>query len=966
MRAVIAVIVTTILLALVVLAAAGPVRSAPAGVADELLSRSLSIPLARGVSFERRNALTAAGWVGLSIIRIDLTCPYVAVGPALAGGVLTSPAKATEIAETAGLVAAINGDFFDAGVTGAPLSLLVADGRMVRSPRNDRDFASLAILGDMGILGSWTWSGQLIGPGGLTIPISAVNEVSVPADGAVLYTGEWSWQRRPPSSGVTCLAIRGGIVESRTDGWPRPASVPMSEPTDPDSERAGLVYLAARGSAATLAASLSDGDSVEISGQLSPDAEGIVAAFSGKPVLLRDGIAPPDLWRHTGIQSLFAAPRTAAGLTQDGQTLLLVVADGRQAAARGLTLSEFAALMQSLGAWNALNLDGGGSSSAVIRDPFSKDTVLLANRPSGASQRPVPYVVGVQSVLPDADRDAGSRLATDGETDADIAFLSISIDVPGDPAHLGDRPSIAAALQGGPAHLVEEDLHVEAGTQILLSARLYNSAMQVIDPGVLDTVEVKWNVMPPKSLRGRDLASLDPEVWTIAHDTLTAALSPQSPGRFEIEATAIWTKSHPSGELAMERSNTVSFAVRAVEPMPIPAPPPEPDPRLAFEPILIEGFDNADEPGWAGWVSSSSSPDVKHSLSFSAPPTGEPDSGLDTGPHLTIPGLPSPAPSGQVAMLNYDLGSSEATRAVYLRPSEPILLPEGTGIISMWVWGDGCGHWLRATVADGAGTKSPIDFPRIHWTGWRYVQASLPAQLMGPAWLTQVYLVEFKPEMQGAGTVYIDSIAAVGLTTPDDPAAAESSAATPALAPATATVTVTATEPVAAAPPASAAVVPALPAISPYARAKAPEAPKPKPLEPGESLANLVRPTLGRHVVTIDGSRGSIPWRQLVEEFDSFAAGSDVELVVVLKGATAIDPTTLAPGGTLKDSLQAQLLMDLLNTLADGSTSVILVQDSQPDSLRGQSGLSAPSAPVAGALPEPVWTMLGQVRVVWK
>ncbi len=924
-----AIIVAIAVVSIIALPGAVPVRSASVGIADELLAKSLLMPLASGVSFERRTALTAAGWLGLSIIRIDLTSPYVAVGPTLANGVLTSPAKATEITEAAGLAAAINGDFFDAGVTGAPLSLLIADGRLVRSPRNDPDFASIAIAGDMGILGNWAWSGQLLGPGGLVIPISAVNEISVPANGAVLYTGHWLWQRNPPTNGVTCITIRDGVVESRAAGWPRPA--PSSTPESP-----GPMYLAVRGSAAASAASLSVGDAVEISGQLHPTAENIMAAFSGKPVLLRDGAVAPDLWKHTGIQSLFAAPRSAAGLTQDGRTLLLVVADGRQSTARGLTLSELAELMRSLGAWNALNLDGGGSSSAVVRDPFSGE-VVLANRPSGASQRPVPYVVGVQAV-PSVPK---------YEADPDIAFLSISADkLPGQ-AHLGDRPSLAAAVRGGPDHLVEPDLEVDAGRQLLLSARFYDSLMRVVDPDTLHTVEVRWNVIPPKSMRGRDLADLESGVWAVSPDTRSAVLSPQSPGRFEIEATAVWTRPHPSGELIVERSNTVSFGVRAVEPAPDlraglgHAPEPgsdtSPSPDAAPAPILIESFDSTDTPGRAGWQSSSSSPSVKHSVSFSAPPATELD--------VTLPGLPSPAPAGPAAMLSYDFSSLDATRAVYLKPSEPISLPEGTGIIGMWVWGDGGGHWLRATVADDAGNKFPVDFPRVHWTGWRYVQAGLPSELVGPAWLTQVYLVEFKPEIQGAGTVYIDSIAAVRVSSPDT---ADDDTSTP-------------TPPLAS------------PSISPPAAAPAgadrPHAPR--PLEAGENLANLVRPAPGRHVMTIDGSRPSLPWPWLVREFDAFRAGDDMELVVVLSGATAVDVTSLVPGGTFKDALQARLLLDLLDTLADGSTSVVLVQDPQPGLLpaQGSGAKIEPDGlymPGADPLAAPLWTMLGQVRVIWK
>jgi hypothetical protein len=68
-------------------------------------------------------------------------------------------------------------------------------------------------------------------------------------------------------------------------------------------------------------------------------------------------------------------PRTAAGYTADGDLLLLVV-DGRQEASRGVSLEELATLMIELGAVEALNLDGGGSSTLSVRG-------RLVNRPAG-------------------------------------------------------------------------------------------------------------------------------------------------------------------------------------------------------------------------------------------------------------------------------------------------------------------------------------------------------------------------------------------------------------------------------------------------------------------------------------------------------------------------------------------------------------------------------------------------------
>ena len=60
-------------------------------------------------------------------------------------------------------------------------------------------------------------------------------------------------------------------------------------------------------------------------------------------------------------------PRTAIGLTSDGR-LLAVVVDGRSSEAHGMSISELAELMAALGCTSAMNLDGGGSSTAWLQN----------------------------------------------------------------------------------------------------------------------------------------------------------------------------------------------------------------------------------------------------------------------------------------------------------------------------------------------------------------------------------------------------------------------------------------------------------------------------------------------------------------------------------------------------------------------------------------------------------------------
>jgi hypothetical protein len=115
----------------------------------------------------------------------------------------------------------------------------------------------------------------------------------------------------------------------------------------------------------------------------------ITDAVGGRPHLVRagavlSGFTDPS---HCGTRN----PRTAAGFTEDGNTLILVVVDGRSSVSAGVTCSELAGLMRGLGAHEALNLDGGGSSGMWVAG------VGVVNSPSDGSQRVVSNHLAIQA-----------------------------------------------------------------------------------------------------------------------------------------------------------------------------------------------------------------------------------------------------------------------------------------------------------------------------------------------------------------------------------------------------------------------------------------------------------------------------------------------------------------------------------------------------------------------------------------
>lgn len=83
------------------------------------------------------------------------------------------------------------------------------------------------------------------------------------------------------------------------------------------------------------------------------------------------------------------SPRTAIGITADGSVLLVVV-DGRSFSSCGMTLNELASFLSNLGAVEALNFDGGGSSEMVIKGK-------IVNKPSDGKERLISMGLGLFS-----------------------------------------------------------------------------------------------------------------------------------------------------------------------------------------------------------------------------------------------------------------------------------------------------------------------------------------------------------------------------------------------------------------------------------------------------------------------------------------------------------------------------------------------------------------------------------------
>ncbi|MBC7319060.1 phosphodiester glycosidase family protein [bacterium] len=126
--------------------------------------------------------------------------------------------------------------------------------------------------------------------------------------------------------------------------------------------------------------------------------------------------------------------------------------------------------------------------------------------------------------------------------------------------------------------------------------------------------------------------------------------------------------------------------------------------------------------------------------------------------------------SGKKALrLDYSL-SKIGPSFIYINLNIPI--PKDSKKVSLYVYGDDSGHWLRGLFRDSSGRLWVGNFTSatkgIDWEGWRYIELDLSSlevftgdrntRLEYPLELLQIYLVQLKEERKNQGTIYIDLI----------------------------------------------------------------------------------------------------------------------------------------------------------------------------------------------------------------
>jgi hypothetical protein len=279
-----------------------------------------------------------------------------------------------------GAIAAVNGGYFRTAGTyrGDSTGTLVIDGELLSEP--DRGRASFALIREPGgarVVFGHMKAEMTLSIGGVSRSVDGLNRPRGAGE-LIVFTPQF-----PPTTLTTDgveLVVRNRRIERIVEGGSQaiPADGFVASAA---GEAAQWIWRHAKaGGSAVLSRRL-----VALEGTSATGWDRAEDALGAGPLLLRNGRVEITAEREQMSESLsrLRHPRTAIGTTGDGRVLLAVV-DGRQPGwSEGALLGELAELMRSLGAIDAINLDGGGSSTMVLNGK-------VINRPSDeAGERPV-------------------------------------------------------------------------------------------------------------------------------------------------------------------------------------------------------------------------------------------------------------------------------------------------------------------------------------------------------------------------------------------------------------------------------------------------------------------------------------------------------------------------------------------------------------------------------------------------
>ena len=305
----------------------------------------------------------------LNIITIDLDEPYLHFETARPDSLTRTTAQAMGNDRKGNrVVAAVNGDFFSFD-TEWPIGNQMVNGRFVHGVPVEGRYHIAFRRDGQPFLDALSFRSSVTSVDNESFPIQDINHIGSHAE-TTLYN-HYFGEQTPDDPDVLELLLKPDQSDQ-----PKGSGIPVSMTVEqihdsgdnPIPEDGFILRVRDDALSDRMTEHIVRESQVTLELGFHPDHQGITDVMGG-------GVRILDQGRPYSGDNEARHPRTFAAIDRDTTRVFLCTVDGRQMSSIGMTYREMAGILLDLGAWDAVNLDGGGSTTMVVRHE-------IANTPS--------------------------------------------------------------------------------------------------------------------------------------------------------------------------------------------------------------------------------------------------------------------------------------------------------------------------------------------------------------------------------------------------------------------------------------------------------------------------------------------------------------------------------------------------------------------------------------------------------
>lgn len=672
--------------------------------------------LSSGVTYESIEKYTSQGWMNINVIRTNLTDEYTKVGPVTSDKGVSNRSSLSSMLQSSGAVAGVNGDFFYMGDPTYTYGALIKNGRIITSPLPySYGYPTISRLLDGSVnISLWNPKITLYGTDTTVFDVVVYNKTSSLDYGPSILTSDWNTMSIGYSGDkdiVEVVVVNNNVSEVR-----------KNQPSTNIPKDGFIIASTNETTMQKLMNSFVPGNPLSLDIQLDFNPDNIEWAVGGLNHLVKNGIV-----NDISDEVLGTHPRTCVGFNKDNTEMILVTIDGRNKNYVGVKQTELAQIMVSLGSYNAVNMDGGGSTTMGV-DLLRTANVTVVNIPSDGRERKIASGIGVFNTAPESNTISSIKV-----TPSDYSVFNnteMFVDIIGYNNYFAqvavNKNDIKYEISPTNAGTIQNNTFKPKISGKVMITAYCGEVSSSVEIDVLDKpVALKFKAEKLTFNYGEtyelgDIIGIDKNGKTAIIPSNSISYTYRNKiGKIE---DGVFT----AGEISNTGAITATFgdAIKHIEV------------KVGYKMKTLNRFEDLEN------------------LKLTLYPEGS-NGNIEITKDYVKEG-------SKALKLNYDFTKMTDQSISFVNfgaNGEGVKLQDKPEGIGMWVYGDEKNHWLRCRITDAYGTQSKITFAdEVNWKGWKWVIAKIPEGISYPITLNNIYLAEINETQANTGSIYIDNL----------------------------------------------------------------------------------------------------------------------------------------------------------------------------------------------------------------